>query len=189
MNIQNIFPVSVGYLNNIKFTNKVLPIANSILDKTGIGAWNYTNTYNDFKTYSYLKSFNWIEDYIKQICREYINVMGLEINREININSLFVSRIDNTHSHDKHIHPTSTLSGVMYLDTIGSYAPLEFNDPSEIRNFHSLITKSNSLDKLKVPFLPSKGDIVIFESWVPHTVPKVKGKGNRTTLVFNTIIL
>tara|TARA_R110000787_G_scaffold140370_1_gene253932 strand:+ start:842 stop:1432 length:591 start_codon:yes stop_codon:yes gene_type:complete len=188
MHIQNIFPVSIGHFNDTTFTNKVLPIANSILDESQISSLGYKNTYNNHRGQKYLKSFTWIEDYIHQICYEYINKLKIKFKDKIYIDTLFVSKINNTQFHGRHTHPNSILSGVIYLDTIGVYAPIIFDDPCEVRNFHSLNSKNeNNIEG--IPFYPTKGDIIVFESWLPHRVPhnvsKEAKEGSRTTLVFN----
>ena len=47
--VQNIFPTPIGYLSDIGFTNKVLPIAEEILERTGKHRWGYTTTFGDEK--------------------------------------------------------------------------------------------------------------------------------------------
>lgn len=185
MNIENIFPNPIGYFNNIEFTDRVLPIANSILDNIEDKHYlEYQNTYNDIKTQNYLKSFTWIEEYIKKISYEFVEKIGFKFTQKPIIQTLFVSKINNTQFHQRHIHGNSVISGVMYLDTIGSYAPLLFEDPRDVRHFNGMLsTRIESHDI--IPFHPIKGDIILFESWIPHKVPSIKKKGNRTTLVFN----
>lgn len=187
MNTQNIFPTPIGYFNDVEFTNKVLPIANSILDKTGEHYWGYTSTFNDGNVQEYLKSFDWITSYIKKISYQFVEKISFTFKSEIEINTLFVSKIKNTQNHGRHTHPDSILSGVIYLETTPNCAPLVFEDPRPVREFNNMRrTKDKYLTNMdSIGLVPKGGDIVIFESWVPHSVPIMFKKGYRKTLVFN----
>lgn len=187
MNIKNIFPTPIGHFNDVEFTNKVLPIANSILDKTKENRLGYTNTYGDEKTQNYLKSLNWITSYIEKISYQYIDIIGFGFKNEIKVDVIFVSKINNTQNHNRHVHQHSVITGVIYLETTKGCAPLRFEDPRSVRGFNNMVKTEDKLDTNLnlVDFNPQSGDIVLFESWVPHSVPGGVSDGYRKTLVFN----
>jgi uncharacterized protein (TIGR02466 family) len=186
--IKELFPTPIGYFNNIEFTNKVLPIANSILEQiNNPHPLSYLTTFNNSEIQTYLKSFTWIEDYIKKISYEYSKEIGFYLNDNIEIGTLFVSRINNTQHHERHVHPNSILSGVMYLNTTPNCAPIIFEDPRSVRDFnHMRRTKEwKNTSAGQMIYTPTSGDIILFEAWMPHRVPSIEEQGNRTTLVFN----
>ncbi len=87
-----------------------------------------------------------------------------------------------------HTHPNNYLSGVYYIDAPKDCGQLKFIDP---RPQAALITptpiepteyNSGSL------FLDAKeGKMVVFPSWLPHTVLPNKSSGIRTSMAFNAM--
>lgn len=186
MNLNLLFPTPIGYFNNSKFTNKILPIAKPIIEKTEEHSWGYVSTYGDKQIHDHLESFTWISSYIKELSYQFVKDIGFYFKHDIKIGSLFISKIENHQHHSRHTHPNALLSGVMYLETTSICAPIVFEDPRTVREFNNL--GNTSITKINTPeitFNPKSGDILIFEGWVPHRVPSIKEKGNRLTLVFN----
>lgn len=191
MQIQKLFPTPIGYIKNKKFTDRVLPIANSILDNSDDRFWGYSTTYNNLRIREKLSSYDWIVDYLMKISHEFVDKIGFYFEKEVRFSSLFVSKINQNESHDTHQHPGCLISGVCYLSS-ENCAPLLIQDNNQIRNFNGLQRKTNSIESRDfVTFNPQPGDIVLFESWVPHKVPRMNDvyttdkKVERSTLVFN----
>jgi uncharacterized protein (TIGR02466 family) len=187
MEIQNMFPTPIGYLKDSNFTNKVLPIAKDILEKTPKHRWGYTTTFENNQITQHLESYDWIVSYVMNISKDFINRTGFRYKEHPKIQSIFVSKINNTEFHGRHTHPNSVVSGVMYLETTPNCAPIVIEDPRSVRAFNGLMrdNKMYVTNQDTVAFFPKQGDILLLEAWVPHQVPKVEQEGNRITLVFN----
>lgn len=83
-----------------------------------------------------------------------------------------------------HVHPASTWSGTYYVDTgdpIEDAAPLHLFDPSPARavSFLPHVVQDS------VYIHPRPGLMVLFPSYVPHSVFPHEGKGTRISIAFN----
>jgi uncharacterized protein (TIGR02466 family) len=192
MEIQKLFPTPIGYIKNKEFTDRVLPIANEILSNSNDTFWGYSTTYSNLSIKDKLLTYDWIVDYLMKISHEFVDKIGFSFRKPIEFSSLFVSKIERDKSHDTHMHPGCIISGVCYLST-QNCAPLLIRDLRDVRNFAGLVRKENNYESTEsVTFMPKAGDIILFESWVPHKVPRMEDYSNnsnkeleRSTLVFN----
>ena len=183
-----LFPTIVGQVNDLEFTNKVLPIAKDVLSNTGIFLpWNYKTTYSYSKNEisEHLLSFSFIEKRIMSLCRSFLENLGYSPTIDANL-YLFVSEINKNDSHPFHNHPNSILSGVCYLEVPSDSSPLLFSDPREVRQFLGVeVSKENEYNTPYSIIHPKNGDLLIWESWIKHGVPHSKSNDKRLTLVFN----
>lgn len=83
--------------------------------------------------------------------------------------------------HPSHCHSNSFMSGSMYLQT-GFDDAIMFSDPSI--NFRINILPNSKYPEVRLPV--TKGDIILFDSLIYHSVEKVKRKTKRISLAFNT---
>ena len=189
LQFNNFFPTVIAQDYDIEFTNQVLPIAQDILNKVDSKYWNYHTTYNEKNINLYLsQNYPFIIDKIKQLSIDYIDKVGWDIPIDILEYQLFVSRMKNKDEHGSHIHPHSLLSGVAYLNIEENSSPIMFETSNPIRSFlfHFDKKKKTIFNQENVSFQSKNGDILIWESWIPHNVPpNYKLKGIRETLVFN----
>jgi uncharacterized protein (TIGR02466 family) len=104
------------------------------------------------------------------------------------------------HHHKLHTHPNSIISGVIYY---GEYLPdtplINFHKPTSnivghlennlISIPHSSPLPSSSLPYVGniYPFTPTPGDIIMFHSSLPHSVPKNTTNKVRKSLAFNIV--
>jgi uncharacterized protein (TIGR02466 family) len=188
MDINDIFPTPIGFLNNKDLTDKILPIVTTILDEIDDrGHFHYKTSYNMSQVESYLSNFPFIKQSIIEIAQNYTTKIGYQLPDKIDI-SLFTSRMIIGDRHESHIHPDSILSGLFYLNIDKNSAPILFEDPRPIRPFNQLIPiDKNRLEKYntyEISFMPKVGDIIIWESWLKHRVP-LNNSNYRETLVFN----
>ena len=189
LQFNNFFPTIIAQDYDLEFTNKVLPIAQDILNKTDVKKFNYRTTYDNYDTYLYLsQNYSFIVDKIKQLSKDYINKIGWDIPINVLEYQLFVSRMENRDAHDLHNHPNSLLSGVAYLNIEKNSSPIVFYNANTIRSFsfHFDTKEKNIFNQEAAKFQCKNGDILIWESWIPHKVPpNYELKGIRETLVFN----
>jgi len=184
------FPTLVGYHNNTKFTNDVLPIANKILDGRDKNYLGHVNTYNDQEINQRLNEVKFLCDYINFISYDYAKRTGWIIQGETEL-MLFVSNMRKGEYMHSHTHPSSIISGICYLDCDEGAAPIIFEDSRDIRSFNGMIsegqidnTKYNQYNGQEKSFIPRNGNILVWESWIRHVVRNNEGN-YRKTLVWN----
>ena len=94
--------------------------------------------------------------------------------------------------HHAHFHSNSLVSGVVYLDADKQHDGIIFFRPQNFydRTIH-IDPKQSELNEFNAPKwdLPVEtGDIVLFPSYLKHSVDTKNGKNTRTSLAFNTFV-
>jgi uncharacterized protein (TIGR02466 family) len=188
--INHYFPTAVFSEMNIPLAEAMLPVARKYLDdKEYIGnRWDYKNTFDkswklveqpDIKPYT---------DYVTEKSKQFLDEIGYNPNVYEWHKTVFVSEIFKNDNHEKHSHPDSTISGLLYLQVPENSAPLIFMDPRPHRNFISMpkTPRNTVTNREKIVIIPRKGLFLAWESWLPHAIPKSNNEGEgRITMVFN----
>jgi uncharacterized protein (TIGR02466 family) len=95
-------------------------------------------------------------------------------------------------SHNKHAHQNSFLSGVFYYDDI-EYSPIVFHRPAVGLTNQISVEDNHEHGNQNPPvwhhysFYPKRGDLVIFPSWLEHSVSPNTTDQVRKVLAFNVI--
>ena len=89
-----------------------------------------------------------------------------------------------------HVHPTSVLSGVFYLQVPEGAGNIVFKDPRPqalMSAFHSrAFAKASSHFNPVVKVAPSRGQLLLFPSWLEHSVdPGINSSDLRISMPFN----
>jgi len=100
-----------------------------------------------------------------------------------------LARVNTMHHDDtiyKHYHPNSFLSAVFYIDT---------NDTDDITFFRkdarTIVLETdhwNPYNSEELTISVRAGDLIIFPSYLEHSVKRVKGKGTRNSVSLNSFI-
>jgi uncharacterized protein (TIGR02466 family) len=128
-------------------------------------------------------------NYINNASRQYLNLLGydpmcfVEITSWLQFNqpgSYFV----------RHDHYGALISGVLYLEVPEKSGDILFHNPLEARRvtntFFERIKKDETAYNFgHVKYTPVVGDMLIFESWLSHTVRQNKSDSNRISVSFN----
>lgn len=185
MSLINIFPTNILYKNDLVFSNKVLEYSNKIFNKLPKHEfWEYDTTYLDDNINLKLYNQPWIMDKINSITQEYLNETHQTFITET-ITHLFLSDIKNGERHCMHSHSQNILSGIFYLDVANNSSPIGFHHPNNLINFNGLKPLSQTkFNTSEFKFTPKSGDILVWESWLYHTVYP-NNSTTRKTLVFN----
>ena len=126
----------------------------------------------------------WMQSCVDQLHRD----RGWACERLL-INKTWINRSDaNTgHHHEKHRHPMSFLSGILYLQGF-SESPTIFYDPVDKRRFNQFYLDGDDHDKtITFPNKEaSKGTLIIFPSWLVHGSTPNNSNENRFSIAFNT---
>jgi hypothetical protein len=213
MEVTEIFPTLFGKDNNIDLAIEMLPLATAYLkyaekinfknNPPGIKPlslkekWGYKTTYDssypkDFKHLQTLERSRPVRDYILKISKEFLIKYGYNEEKcsRLFISNFFVSEMIYGETHTSHRHPNSILSGVFYLQVPDGASPILIEDPRPHYWFlgeDSNISQDNKYNTSVLRLQPKAGDIFIWNSWLPHSVPisNQAFDGSRITMVFN----
>tara|TARA_R110001583_G_scaffold78489_1_gene212698 strand:+ start:268 stop:849 length:582 start_codon:yes stop_codon:yes gene_type:complete len=178
------FPTVIGSYNDEKFVDHIYPFIKNILDNDNSLYWNYKTTFPNDDINLLLAQNKDIQEYILNLANKFANEMNLRLSKDIMI-CPFVTRMMKGDNHNKHNHPNAILSGLIYLNVPEGSSPVVFHDTNNIRVYNRLFpTKETFQNRDRISYMPKKGDVLIWESFIDHEVP-LNEADNRETLVFN----
>jgi uncharacterized protein (TIGR02466 family) len=111
------------------------------------------------------------------------NLMG----RKVEMTTCWANSMGPGTYHTLHVHPSSVLSGVYYVDAPKGSSALKLEDP-RMGLLMASPPRKPSAPRSQQNYLlidPAPGQILIFESWMRHEVPPHRGKQNRLSISFN----
>lgn len=162
---------------SLVFKGKIEPdhiIDNALASVLKLKELNYgTSSQNKFSTNDNLQTMPEFQDLCKIVHTETGNVLDFfSIKRETHyITSMWSHITGNNHRHIAHIHPNNYLSGVIYLQTPENCGNTIFLDPREgSRMIHPDYEESNYFNMDSFIHQPKKGNMLIWQSWLPHMV-------------------
>lgn len=182
----DIFPTTIKYIK--KFISK--EECNEIIKYCkNIKLYNHLSLIGDAKSnhgkgHFILNNIN--KNIYKKILNEtheYVDNIGLN---KVIINNSWVNFQKNGSRLDKHCHPDSVVSGVIYLKTDINSSKIYFYNPNPLVYFLKVKeTKKNNYEY--VYFKPEIGDLIIFPSWLIHgSNNDINKSKERIALSFNT---
>lgn len=122
-----------------------------------------------------------IQEQLTKVFKDQYKLNNDEV--EIYITQSWINVNNNQDFHNEHRHPNSILSGVAYIKT-NEDDGITFKD----NNFNTRILIGRDSDYLYQSLPVQSGDIVIFDSQLPHMVAATKRKHRRVSLAFNSFI-
>ena len=195
----NLFPSQVWRHHTDKIDNRKLE--NIILEKEqkdkGVTFTNVGGYHSSAINLEKEKGFKCIYDYINE-CME---VILFENNYKPNLGILsshgWVNINRKGDFNREHVHPDCHWSGVYYVKTPANCGELRFHNPiaasSMVKSGHLLnLTSSNiktSFFLNSIPLDPYEGSILIFPSWLFHSVDPNRSNYDRISISFNIDIV
>lgn len=130
---------------------------------------------------------------MKSIVEHHINrftsdVCGMK--QELVVCQSWIARTLVGGAHSRHNHPNSIFSGVVYLDCSDN-SPLNFYHGNMLFKdfkFDVDYDKVTPYNRMVTQLPVSKGDFIMFPSWVEHDVSMNPGPRERVVLAFNTFV-
>ena len=105
----------------------------------------------------------------------------------LRINSLWANISPKDTYNAEHIHPGSQVSGVLYIKVPENPADINFVNPA--RNFKMAVNEApndvNRYNSEQYFFSPTKGRLLLFPSYLAHTVDLSESEGDRISIAFN----
>ena len=117
-------------------------------------------------------------------------IMGVE--QDFRLTTSWINKIPETEWIQQHSHANSVISGVYYIQTTPQCSPIVFNKPFLYTNFvHQTVqitfdeNVSNQYNTEHIGVQPETGDLLLFPSWLEHTVRPQQPNVDRIGLAFN----
>jgi len=138
---------------------------------------------------------NWLVTWLESICQGYIELMIAQSGAEDlklckpKVTSIWTIRQHEGDYQEMHSHPRGHLSGNIYIsapelavDSNPSDGQILFRMP-----FTKDVSKFIMQDTWK--YNPTPGTMIVFPSYLPHTVYPWKGTGHRTVMAFDSVLV
>ena len=187
LDINLYFPTVIAIDYNEELASSLLPVAKKYLNDCALtNNLNYKSTYDANQGIENNNDVAPFLHYINEKALEYLEKCGYDSSR-IKLNAkIFVSEMTNGDSHNMHVHPNCILSGIMYLQTPEGSSPIVFSDVRCARRMMSLPkTNDTFINQTETAIFPKQGMLLMWESWLTHSVPKNSSTDGRITIVFN----
>jgi uncharacterized protein (TIGR02466 family) len=197
--IVSLYPTTMLHrrLENMAETNLQLVALVAQLEASGPNASTGTTTEGGFQTSDDLfqrdhAALNVLKNHIGEAVQAYANIL---IRQECSVPPKQVDfimwgwavtlRAGNWQG--IHVHPGANISGVYYISTPPSTlevgkddGKISFYDPRPRANMNQLVSQITRRREAPVP-----GDMVLFPSWLEHSVAAFQGPGTRICIAFN----
>jgi uncharacterized protein (TIGR02466 family) len=200
---EQILPSALSYLNYSDEINKKLFDINAT-KKSHLNNYNSTERWGYRTTFSLdnipgitkfieLDETKELKKYILSKASDFLLEYGYsEYHSKRIIITTFINEIREGEEQGFHTHPDTLLSGVFYLQVPGGSSPIVFNDPRPhtfLLKEDDWVTKKTLSNHREIVFTPKVGDLLLWNSWLPHCVPvsKESYSEGRISVVFNII--
>lgn len=157
---------------------------------------NYHRSYTSYgsssggwdQLYRFSSEFEKLQKKIDLHVIKYAQALDYDVTKKaLKINSMWVNIMRPGAQHTAHIHPHSVISGTYYLQTPLGCSSIKFEDPRMGFFMNAPLVKPSAKTSHKrfVNLQPRAGDLILFESWLRHEVPRNETKKPRISVSFN----
>lgn len=153
---------------------------------------NYHGSYTSYsswdKLYKLSSEFERLQKKIDSHVLKYAKFLDFDFPKgSLKMNSMWVNIMRPGAQHTAHIHPHSVISGTYYLQTPPGCSSIKFEDPRLGFFMNAPVVKSSGkkTNQRYVSLQPRAGDLILFESWLRHEVPRNETKKPRLSVSFN----
>lgn len=158
----------------------------SVEDRAG-RAWSKDHGYRGYTSYASLDDlpvrdprFADLKRLLDRHVAAFAKEAGLQLERKLRLDSLWVNLLKPGGTHSGHIHPHSAISGTLYVDVPPGSGALKLEDPRL-----PMLMAAPAREGTFVYVEPRGGDVFLWESWLRHEVMPNAGKGERISISFN----
>lgn len=125
-----------------------------------------------------------VRQFIEHYLKFYVHNV-LELSNELRITQSWANISEKGKRHHEHIHPNSIVSGVFYFQINEKLPPIQFKNPNK-HSFSLGIIKENNFNSALFLLPLNEGELILFPSDLPHSVPENLSDLTRVSLSFNT---
>jgi uncharacterized protein (TIGR02466 family) len=160
------------YETSVDQKKLVNPWGDTVLTNFKYGPYDHTLDHLPFLKNKILNS---IKDYTEQLSVKYSSVEIIES---------WINYSRHGGMQNYHLHEGYDISGVYFHQTSGTDGDLIFLHPSLINRFHKITTNIES----KISYTPEKGKLILFPSFLEHSVSINNTDLTRISIAFNARI-
>jgi uncharacterized protein (TIGR02466 family) len=153
---------------------------------------NYHSSYTSYGSWDQLyrlsSEFEKLQKKIDSHVMKYAKSLDYDLPKgALKMNSMWVNIMRPGAQHTAHIHPHSVISGTYYLQTPPGCSSIKFEDPRLGFFMNAPVVKQSAkkANQRYVSLQPRAGDLILFESWLRHEVPRNETKKPRLSVSFN----
>lgn len=194
MKIDNVFPIPIARFiiddsiinNTTELVNKY--VADSDITNPPAPGEILTTFYKD-KNFLGKIGDTALLNYINRVSRQYLELLGFDYKCFIEITSWLQFNQPNSYF-VRHDHYAALVSGCVYLQLPENCGDIMFHSPLETRRmsntfFQRMQKEQNDYNFNHVKYSPKVGELILFESWLQHTVEQNMSNENRISIGFN----
>jgi uncharacterized protein (TIGR02466 family) len=196
MTVRELFPTRIYQANlaetagfdafNVELEQACLMLAEE--DRAG-QAWCKAHGYGGYTSYASLDDLprraSIFDDLRKRLDRHvaaFAQASGFELGgRRLKLDSLWVNVLKPGAGHSGHVHPHSAVSGTAYVRTPPGASAIRFEDP----RLPLMMAAPSRTEPSFVYITPQAGDVLLWESWLRHEVPRNGARAARISVSFN----
>lgn len=196
MTQDNIFPIPI-ITDNIgtRILNQSQILVNTFITQTEFMSSSANTelltTYYSDPTKNFLGNIadTLLLEFIENRSRQFLKILGFDDDCFLEVSSWLQVYPPNTKFH-RHEHYGALISGVIYLKTSEHCGDIVFHNPLETRRqghgHFNVIKKTNTDYNSDIAkYKPEDGKLIMFESWLPHSVHLNSSQENRVCVSFN----
>lgn len=196
MPYHSLFPTTVFHDHQPALAEYCLPIAHDYLVRLGEQFQDQANHWSTYRSQQASKEtivdqrLMPVYDLIRRSAESYLDHLSIDYLEYSFKPFYFFNSVSRGAGHALHSHPGSVLSGCFYLDCAEDSPPIVFKDPRAYTEFVSYPLAKNRLPTARsLTFEHTqpvhRGMLIMWPSWLAHTVPMSHSTNPRITLAFN----
>lgn len=157
--------------------------------------WAAAHAYHGYTSYASLDDLTWrasvfadLAQHLDRHAAAFARHLEFDLGgRKLALNSIWINLLHEGGSHSAHIHPGSVISGTVYIATPMGAGAIKFEDP-RLGFMMAAPAKRERVREENRRFLtlaPSRGSVLLWESWLRHEVLPHCAAHPRISISFN----
>lgn len=131
-------------------------------------------------------AFKQLEQHIFAEAAAFASVFALDIDRHpLRITDCWVNVYGQGDAQEAHIHQNCVISGIYYVAAPEGCGELLFHSPMSDVMLNPPTKETNDANTPMVAYRPGAGEMLLFRSWLRHSVKPTRGKEERISIAFN----
>jgi uncharacterized protein (TIGR02466 family) len=185
LTIQGLFPVPIGHYTHEGLTPEEIFYIKSMSDKVRVNQGNLSSENTYLLNSPILESF---KNTLTDITNQFFNEVAQPEDKDLKlcITQSWVNFTKPGKYHHQHWHPNSYISGVFYLDVEDGVDEILFQEDPRTRSFNIPTNNWHVYNSQSWRYKVKKNLLLLFPSYLTHSVPVTTTSGVRTSISFNT---
>ena len=188
MNIHPIYVTPVAQFNALQF----IDYANSLFDAVNLievpsGLFLSSLDRHDGVKYETIPNSEPLKSFIVDCAKEFCLAMGGEIDKyDFKVENIWLNEMKSGTFHPMHTHWGQALSGTFYVNMPPNTSGITFLTSLNLVNKFTMNAKEHTpFNAISMSLHPPTGDLLLWESHIPHEVPTAEYEGVRRCIGFD----